>query len=72
MDTQTMHPDENGEDAARKETQEFDPELVDEDGIHPPPAAQEAEPTLLEQEQPDKEFDEQSGHNQSWHSFKTP
>jgi hypothetical protein len=42
-----MNPDETVEDPARKETQEFDPGLVDEEGIHPEPV-QAAEPTVRE------------------------
>jgi hypothetical protein len=66
-----MNPDENVEDPARKETQEFDPALVDEEGIHPEPA-QDAEPTVLQQEQREKEVEEKPGHGGSWHTFKTP
>jgi hypothetical protein len=36
-----MSPDESIEDPARKETQEFDPSLVDEEGIHPEPQKEE-------------------------------
>jgi hypothetical protein len=66
-----MNPDANAEDPARKETQEFNPALVDEEGIHPE-RTQDAELTVLEQEQPDKEVEEKPGHSGSWHQFKTP
>jgi hypothetical protein len=66
-----MNPDEYAEDQARKETQEFDPALVDEEGIHPE-SPQDSELTVLEQEQTDKDFEEKPGHSGSWHQFKTP
>ena len=66
-----MNPDENVEDPARKETQEFDPALVDEEGIHPEPA-QGAESTVLQQVQREKEVEEKPGHSGSWRTFKTP
>ena len=65
-----MNPDENVEDPARKETQEFDPGLVDEKGIHPEPV-QDAEPTVLQQGQREREVEEKPGHSGSWHTFKT-
>ena len=41
-----MSPDESMEDPARKETQEFDPSLVDEEGIHPEPLEKESSAVL--------------------------
>ena len=67
-----MYPDENAEDAARKETQAFDPSLVDEEGIHPKQAAQDAETTLLKQEQRDEEMDEEPSRSEGWQTFQTP
>jgi len=64
-----MNPDENAE--GRKETQEFDPALIDEEGIHPE-SEPDAEPTALEQEHRDKEVEDKPGHIGSWHTFKTP
>jgi hypothetical protein len=67
----TMSPDESIEDPARKETQEFDPSLVDEEGIHPEPREEESSAVLKRspryqglEDKPDK--------NESWHAFKTP
>lgn len=62
----TMNPDENAEDPTRKETQEFDPSLIDEEGIHPS-----REPAGLEQEQGEKEAGEKSGQDGNWHPFET-
>jgi hypothetical protein len=62
---------EKDKDPSRKETQEFDPALVDEEGTHPD-SAQDADPIGLEQEQRDKELEEGAGHSGSWHTFKTP
>jgi hypothetical protein len=67
-----MYPDENAEDAARKETQAFDPSLVDEEGIHPKQAAQDAEPVLLKEEQLDEEMDEEPSRSGGWQTFQTP
>jgi hypothetical protein len=67
-----MYPDENAEDAARKETQAFDPSLVDEEGIHPKQAAQEPESTLLKQDQRDEEMDEEPSRSEGWQAFQTP
>jgi hypothetical protein len=67
-----MYPDENAKDGARKETQAFDPSLVDQKGIHPNQAARDAESVLLEQEQRDEEMDEEPGGSGSWQTFKTP
>jgi hypothetical protein len=61
----------NAEDPARKKTQEFDPALVDERGIHPE-STQDAEPAVLEQEQGDQDVKERLGRSASWHQFKTP
>jgi hypothetical protein len=72
MDIRPMYPDEEAEDAARKETQEFDPSLIDEEGIHPKQAVQGAESVLLEQEQRDEEMDDDPGRSGSWQTFKTP
>jgi hypothetical protein len=67
-----MTPDENAEDPTRKETQEFDPALVDEEGIHPE-RGQDPEATLSElQEQTDNEGEEDSRQDGGWHTFKTP
>ena len=66
MDIWAMNPDQNSEDSARKETQEFDPALVDEEGIHPEPARDPEQ-----QEQREKEVEEKPGHSGSWHTFKT-
>jgi hypothetical protein len=66
-----MNPDKNAKDRARKETQEFDSVRVDERGIHRE-STQEAEPTVLEQEQGDKEVEERLGRGATWHQFKTP
>ena len=44
-----MNSDENAEDPSRKETQEFDPSLIDEKGIHPEPVT-DADPSGVEQE----------------------
>jgi len=66
-----MNPDANAEDPARKEAQEFNPALVDEEGIHPE-RTKEAELIVLEQEQPDKEVEEKPGQSGGWHQFKTP
>jgi hypothetical protein len=67
----TMKPDENAQDAARKETQEFDPAVADEEVVDSI-AAQNAELIVLEQEQPDKEAEEKPGNSGNWHQFKTP
>ncbi len=56
MDIATMNPDEKVDDPARKETQEFDPALLDEDGIHP---------EVAQDDEQDRE------HIESWHPFKT-
>ena len=66
-----MNPNANAEDPARKETQEFNPALVDEEGIHPEDTP-DAESDVLEQEQTDKEAEEKPGHSGGWHQFKTP
>ena len=66
-----MNPDEDVEDPARNETQEFDLELLDEEGIHPE-LAQEAGFIGLEQEQMDKEAEGKPPKSESWHQFKTP
>ncbi len=66
-----MNPDEDVEDPARKETQEFDLELLDEEGIRPEPA-QEAGFIGLEQEQMDKEAEGKPPKSERWHQFKTP
>jgi hypothetical protein len=71
MDIGPMNPDENAEDPGRKETQEFDPALVDEQGIHPE-STQDADFAVLEQEQEDKEVEERLGRSATWHQFKTP
>jgi hypothetical protein len=67
-----MYPDENAENAARKETQAFDPSLVDEEGINSKQAAQAAETTLLKQEQRDEEMDEEPSRSEGWQTFQTP
>ena len=67
-----MYPDENAEHAARKETQAFDPSLVHEEGINPKQAAQDAETTLLKQEQRDEEMDEEPNRSEGWQTFQTP
>jgi hypothetical protein len=67
-----MYPDENPEDAARKETQQFEPSLVDEEGIHPKQAAQDTESALPEQEQRDEVMDEMPAQGGSWQAFQTP
>jgi hypothetical protein len=67
-----MYPDENAEDAARKETQAFDPSRVDEEGIDPKQAAQEAEALVLKQEQRDEEMDEEPSRSDGWQTFQTP
>jgi hypothetical protein len=67
-----MYPDENAEHAARKETQAFDPSLVDEEGINSKQAAQDAETTLLKQEQRDEEMDEEPSRSEGWQTFQTP
>ena len=67
-----MYPDENAEHAARKETQTFDPSLVDEEGINPKQAAQEAEALVLKQEQRDEEMDEEPSRSDGWQTFQTP
>jgi hypothetical protein len=72
MDIRPMYPDEKSEDEARKETQAFDPSLVDEEGIHPKQAARDAESLILQQEQRDEEMDEEPGRNGGWQTFKTP
>jgi hypothetical protein len=51
MDDREMQSDNDPEDPARKETQEFDPALVDEQGIHP-----EFAPDSLPKEPGDEEF----------------
>jgi hypothetical protein len=73
IDIRSMYPDEDAEDVARKETQAFDPSLVDEEGIHPKQATEDpAESVLLEQEQRPKETDEEPSRSGSWQTFKTP
>ena len=67
-----MYPDENAEDAARKETQAFDPSLVDEEGINPKKAAQDAESALVKHEQRDEEMDEEPIRSGNWQTFQTP
>jgi hypothetical protein len=67
-----MYPDENADDGARKETQAFDPSFVDEEGIHPNQAAQDAESVLLEQEQRDEKRDEEPSRGGGWQTFQTP
>jgi hypothetical protein len=62
-----MNPNENAEDPARKETQEFDPALVDEQGIHP-----ESAPNSLTQGQSNEGVEGKSGHSDNWQTFKTP
>ena len=67
----TMSPDESIDDPARKETQEFDPSLVDEEGIHPEPREEESSAVLKRlprYEEPEEKPDK----NESWHAFKTP
>jgi hypothetical protein len=64
-----MNPENDAEDSAKKETQEFDPALVDEEGIQ---AAEEAESIVVEQEQTDEEVEEKPGQSGGWHQFKTP
>jgi hypothetical protein len=66
-----MHPDENAEYRTRKETQDFDPALADEEGIRPE-SGQDAEPIALEQEQLDDSVEQMPGHSGSWHTFITP
>jgi hypothetical protein len=66
-----MNSDKNAEDSPRKETQQFDPALVDREEIRPD-AAEDVEPIILEQEQTDKEVEEKTGHSGGWHQFKTP
>jgi hypothetical protein len=67
-----MYPNENAEVAARKETQAFDPSLVDEEGIHRKQAAQDAKPVLLKEEQRDEEMDEEPSRSGGWQTFQTP
>jgi hypothetical protein len=67
-----MYSDESAEDAARKETKAFDPSLVDEEGIHPTQAAQDAEAALLKQEQRDEKMDEEPSRSEGWQTFQTP
>ena len=68
-----MNPDGNAEDPARKETQEFDPALVDSEGIHPE-RGQDVESIVSEQqEQTEGAADEQPEHPRgAWHNFQTP
>jgi hypothetical protein len=49
-----MNPDDDAEDPTRKETQEFDPALIDEDGVHPE-RARCVEPASPDQKQHEKE-----------------
>ncbi|MBV9106634.1 MAG: hypothetical protein JO313_11485 [Verrucomicrobia bacterium] len=62
-----MNPDPHAEDPARKETQEFDPALVDEQGIHP-----ETAPDSLTQDQSSEEGEERPGRSDNWQTFQTP
>ena len=66
-----MNPDENAEYRSRKEAQEFDPALADEEGIRLE-SGQDAEPIALEQEQMDEDVGQMPGHSGSWHTFITP
>jgi hypothetical protein len=70
MDIQDMKPDKDLKDPARQETQEFDPALLDEEGIHPTRATH-PETSFLEQEQRD-EVEEQPEHGGGWQSFQSP
>ena len=67
----TMSPDESIEDPARKETQEFDPSLVDEEGIHPEPREEENS-AVLKRSPRYQELEEKPVKNESWQAFKTP
>ena len=67
-----MYPDENAEHTATKETRAFDPSLVDEEGINPNQAAQDAETSLLKQEQRDEVMDEEPSRSEGWQTFQTP
>ena len=66
-----MSPDESIEDPARKETQEFDPSLVDEEGIHPE-RREEENSAVLKRSPRDQELEKEPDKNESWHAFKTP
>ncbi len=66
-----MDPDEKDEDPSRKETQIFDPALIDEDGIHSEPL-RDTEPGIAEQEQRGKDADQERKENDGWQTFKTP
>lgn len=65
-----MNSDEIAEDPSRKETQEFDPSLIDEKGIHPEPVT-DADPSGVEQEQREKEVGGKPGQGDTWHTFET-
>jgi hypothetical protein len=65
-----MNPDKNAEYRTRKETQEFDPALADEEGVLLE-AGQDAESIALEQEQMDYNVEEMPGHSGNWHPFLT-
>jgi hypothetical protein len=67
----TMNSDESIEDPARKETQEFDPSLLDEEGIHPEPP-QDRRSAVLKRPRRDRELEEKPDKSESWHAFKTP
>jgi hypothetical protein len=67
----TMTPDESIEDPARKETQEFDPSLVDEEGIHPEPREEESF-AVLKRLPRYQQLEGKPDKNESWHAFKTP
>jgi hypothetical protein len=71
MDICFMDPDEKDEDPSRKETQIFDPALIDEDGIHSEPL-RDPEHESAEQEQRGKDADQESEGNGGWQTFKTP
>ena len=62
-----MNPDENAEYRTRKEAQEFDPAMADEEGIR-----RESELIALEQEQTNEDVERMPGHSGSWHTFITP
>jgi len=64
-----MNPGENAEGLAGREIEEFDLALANEERVQ---TAQDAEPTVLEQEQRDEEVEQTPGHSGRWHIFITP
>ena len=68
-----MTPDKKDEDPSRKETQVFDPALIDEDGIHSERLPDtEPEPGGVEQEQRREDDDQERDDRGGWQSFETP